>query len=154
MAAAASQPLKDEPGWPAAQAIEVLGAPARVLFLLDASSRLERRLLLEWIERNRPQGWDEATVEWLEIPPTRRRRPVALDALDANLAAPGEILLAPLRVAWLPRKLDGKRTARFSDVLRLGDPRDPGVIRQHSVLRRESDRCRIVAGEPATAPSS
>lgn len=151
MAPASESSLVNEPGWPSAQAIEILGAPSRVVFLLDASSKLERKLLLSWIDRNRPSGWDEALVETIDIPPTRRRRRVSLEPLQNTLASPGQVLLAPLRVAWLPRKRDGEREARFSDVLRLGDPRDPGVVRQHGVLRREADRCRIVAGDPATA---
>jgi len=40
---------------------------------------------------------------------------------------------------------------RLSDVLRFGDPRDPGPLRQRWILWREPDRCRIVAGDPAPA---
>ena len=148
MASAVSQELRDEPGWPDAQLDPE--PPARVSFLLDASSGLERRLLEAWIERHRPEA--DTDFECIEIPPTRRRRPgVSFEKLDASLASGDPMLLAPLRVAWLPRKRDGVRAARFSDLLRLGDPRDPGLLRQHAVLRREPDRCRIVAGEPATA---
>ena len=60
-------------------------------------------------------------------------------------------LLAPLRVVWLPGLVDGERTARPSDLLKLGDPRDPGRLRQLWVLARHRDRCRIVAGDPAPA---
>ncbi len=35
------------------------------------------------------------------------------------------------------------------DLILLGDPRDPGRLRQAVILRRDPDRCRIVAGEPA-----
>jgi glycerol-3-phosphate O-acyltransferase len=153
MASAAHQAPRDvsgepvEPGWPGAQDT---GAPAarRVVFLIDASSRLERRLLDAWIARQRPA--DPVAIECIEIPPSRRRRAgVSLAKLEACLASGEEVLLAPIRVAWLPSKRDGVRAARWSDLLRLGDPRDPGVLRQHGVLRREPDRCRIVAGEPA-----
>jgi len=141
-----SQPLRDEPQWPAA-----LGARERVLFLLDASSRFERQLLLAWIARNRPEdttarGWDA-----LDIPPSRRRgRRVSIAKLEAQLSSDGDPLLAPLRVAWIPRKRDGERRARLTDLLR-GDPRDPNALRQRWIARRELDRCRIVAGEPAPA---
>ena len=123
----------------------------RVVFLVDASSALERRLIHAWIERHASES-SESHVH-LEIPPSRRRgrRRTSLAALDGCLAAEGDVLLAPLRVAWLARERDGVRSARFSDVVRLGDPRDPGTLRQHAVLRREPDRCRIVAGEPALA---
>ncbi|MGH8875088.1 MAG: 1-acyl-sn-glycerol-3-phosphate acyltransferase, partial [Acidimicrobiia bacterium] len=57
----------------------------------------------------------------------------------------------PLRVAWLPPERDGKRTVRWVDVLKLGDPRDPGPLRERIILARHPDRVRIVAGEGAPA---
>jgi glycerol-3-phosphate O-acyltransferase len=148
MASAVSQVLRNEPGWPAAQSSDAAATP-HVTFLLDASSRIERRLLKAWIERHRPD--EPVAVDCIDIPPTRRRRRVSLSKLEACLAADDHVVLAPLRVAWLPRKRNGVRSARLSDLLGLGDPRDPSVPRQHVLLRRERDRCRIVAGEPATA---
>jgi hypothetical protein len=77
-------PHRDEPSWPLAE-----GARERVIFLIDASSRFERRPLLSWIERNRPEG--TATAQWdaLDISPTRRRtRSVPLAKLEAMLSAP------------------------------------------------------------------
>jgi glycerol-3-phosphate O-acyltransferase len=142
MSSALQEPLRDEPTWP----VLGVGGPSRVVFLCDASSHLERRLLQAWVERHRPAGAD---CECIQIPPTRRRREVPGRVLEARLAAGDDIVLAPLRVAWLPRKRDGVRAARFSDLLRLGDPRDPGWLRQQVILRRERDRCRVVAGEPA-----
>ena len=146
MPPAPGTPHRDEPSWPLAE-----GARERVLFLLDASSSYERRLLLGWIERNRPDGTGAAQWDVLDIPPSRRRtRRVPIAKLEATLSAPGDPLLAPLRVAWLPRKIDGERRARLTDLLR-GDPRDPTALRQRRIARREFDRCRIVAGEPAPA---
>jgi glycerol-3-phosphate O-acyltransferase len=136
--------LRNEPDWPGSP-------PRRTVFLLDASSSLERRLLEAWVERRRPEGVAAADVEALPVPPTRRRRRSSTAALDATLAGGGDPLLAPLRVAWLPRKRHGVRAVGFSDLLRFGDPRDPGAWRQWWILRREPDRCRIVAGEPAPA---
>jgi glycerol-3-phosphate O-acyltransferase len=136
---------KNEPGWPDA------GGERRIVFLLDASSRLERRLLRHWIERNRPTGGGSSDCEAFLIPPSRRRRRRrGLDPrLDARLAAGDDPLLAPLRVAWLPHKRDGVRAVRPRDLLTLGDPRDPGRLRQYFTLWRDPDRCRIVAAEPA-----
>jgi glycerol-3-phosphate O-acyltransferase len=143
---ARSQPLRDEPQWPVA-----LPAHERVLFLVDASSAFERRILLAWIARNQPESAGPPRWEALDIPPSRRRvRRVSLAKLEARLAVGGDPVLAPLRVAWLPRKLDGVRRARLIDLL-FGDPRDPNALRQRWIARRELDRCRVVAGEPAPA---
>jgi len=134
-------PLRNEPPWPGV-------AGRRTLLLADASSPLERRILRAWIDRNRPEGDRDGGL--VEIPPTRRpRRRVSLEALEAELDASDDPLLAPLRVAWLPRKRDGVRQVQLSDIPRFGDPRDPGRMRQRWVLFREPDRCRVVAGAPA-----
>jgi len=140
-AAGLRRALRNEPPWPGT-------AGRRTLVLADASSSLELRILRGWIARNRPNG--DHDVNLVEIPPVRRpRRRAGLEALDAELAAGDDPLLAPLRVAWLPRKRDGVRQVRLSDIPRFGDPRDPGALRQRWVLSRDPDRCRVVAGEPA-----
>src|SRR6185503_17773144 len=68
--------------------------------------------------------------------------------LEATLAVGDDPLLAPLRVAWLPAARDGARPARLAKLLTLGDPRDPGRLRQR-VLRRRPDRCRVIVADPA-----
>ena len=116
------------------------------VFLVDASSRLERNLIEAWIETGR-NGTRCAVVP---IPPSRgRRRPPLDDALEAALATDDDPILAPLRVAWFPKTRDGVRTARVSDLWTFGDPRDPGSIRQSWIVRNSPDRFRVVEAEPA-----
>src|SRR5262245_25415945 len=104
-------PSPPEPGFPDAEG-------RRVVFLLDAASRLEARLLRGWIEGHTPPG---ASVEALAIPSSRRRRAWRTDPrLEPALAAGDDPLLAPLRVVWQPREVDGVRQARLSDLLKLG----------------------------------
>ena len=134
--------FEGEPAWPAADG-------RRVVFLIDASSALEARLLERWTLRHRPAELAAGDGEAIRIPPTRRRRRTSLARLEARLAAGDDPLLAPLRVAWFPRERGGRRAAVLSDLLRAGDPRDPGALRQRAVLLRDPERCRIVAGEPA-----
>ena len=137
-------PLRIEPGWPHVDGY-------RPVFLLDASSALEERLLRAWIERRRPATLAAHDYDVVRLPPSRRRRKRrSLRALEACLASGGEALLAPLRVAWLPKKRDGLRSVLPRDLILLRDPRDPGALHQRLILRQEPDRCRIVAGEPAT----
>ncbi len=142
MASALRRALEGEPDWPLANG-------RRVAFLLDASSELEARLLEGWIERHRPAQLGAGGCEAIRIPPTRRRRRVSLARLEATLASGDDALLAPLRVAWLPKERGGQRAAVLADLLYVGDPRDPGALRQRAVWLRARDRCRIVAGEPA-----
>ena len=143
--AAIRQPLHKEPDWPFLNG-------RRAAFLLDASSALEKRLLEAWIERQRPESAEAGDYEVIPVLATRRRRKApSLARLEAHLAAASDPLLVPLRVAWLAKKRGGKRTVRLSDVLTFGDPRDPDRLREHWILRRGRDRCRIVAGDPAPA---
>jgi len=144
MAAPAAGPHPDEPSWPALEG-------RRAVFLIDAGSGLERRLLLDWIRRQRPPEVRDGDFDVVSIPPTRRRRrPVALSRLEECLACEGDALLVPLRVAWLPPEREGGRVAHLRDVF-TGDPNDPGALRQRLIRRRQADRCRMVAAEPATS---
>jgi glycerol-3-phosphate O-acyltransferase len=136
-----SGPTSDQ--WPNAEG-------RRVVFLLDAASPVEQRLLTDWIDRHRPAGANGDTA--IPIPPSRRRRRAPVDKrLEASLARGDDPLLAPLRVAWFAGGGNEARAARLSDLLTLGDPRDPGRLRQSWVSRQHPDRYRVVVGEPAPA---
>src|SRR6266404_2901152 len=110
----------------------------------------DRRLLEDWVFRAKPAHISPAQVETIRIPPSRRgRRGRLAPRLEARLATGDDPLLAPLRVSWHPGYVNGKLEARLSDLVTLGDPRDPGRLRQRWVRRRYPERCRIVVGEPA-----
>jgi glycerol-3-phosphate O-acyltransferase len=132
----------DEPDWPE----QASGRTA--VFLLDASSPLERSILEAWVARHCPE---DGGGRMIALPASRRPGSGELDpTLEATLATDEEALLSPLRIAWLPPSRDGVRAVRLSDLLTLGDPRDPGPLRQRWLLRRHVDRCRIVAADGAT----
>ena len=128
-------------GWPAA-------AGRRVIFLLDAATRLEQRRLEEWIAERRPADAREVTA--IRIPSSRTHRRQRLDPrLEAALVTDDDPLLVPLRAVWFAAGGDGARAARLSDLLTFGDPRDPGALRQQWIARSAPDRLRVVVGEPA-----
>jgi len=135
------------PGWPSED------PDSRIVFLVDAASRVERDLIAQWVEATRPESSAADGFELLPIPSTRRRRRKSrLDPrLEAILATAGDPLMAPLRVIWRGPLRNGHRRVRLWSLLTAGDPRDPSWLRQHWILRRDPDRCVIVAGEPATA---
>ncbi|MCP4035459.1 MAG: glycerol-3-phosphate 1-O-acyltransferase [bacterium] len=131
-----------EPQWPSHDG-------RAVVFLLDAASSLEERILRDWIERKRPEGVAPADVEAIRIPSSRVTRVNRMGPLEPALATSDDPLLAPLRVLWLPKKRKGRRVASLRDVLNFGDPRDPGTLRAGLIARMSPDRVRVVAGEPA-----
>ena len=140
-----SSASRNDPG--TAQVVALPARPPRV-FLLDASSAFEARLPRSYVAEHAGAA---RRSECIEIPPSRRRRGrVSLSTLEVALADDErDPEFVPLRVAWLPRLRDGERTARLSDLLRLGDPRDPGALRQRWIHARESDRFHVVEGEAA-----
>ncbi len=134
-----------EPEWPA--------TGGRIVFLLDACSDLERGMLEAWIHRAKPQETPSNSVEVVPIPPSRRRRSrrrgAGLARLESAIAAGGDPLMAPLRVAWFSEFTDGIRHLGALDILTMTDPRDPGPLRQRWTAARHPGRARVVAGEPA-----
>ena len=138
-------PIVDVPDWPTAGA-------ERVVFLLDVASGFEQRLLRRWIEQMRPaEAAGRDLIEMLRIPCSRRSHGNIDPRLEPALAARDDPVLAPLRVAWFPAERDGQRSVRFSDLWKLGDPRDPSRLRARWIRALSPDRCRIVVGAPAHA---
>ncbi len=134
-----------EDAWPDARGL-------RVVFLLDAASSLERRLLEGWVQRRKPAGMPAGGYDIVSIPASRGRRRGrrAISELGDIVAAGESAVMQPLRVAWMAPPGEGVGVLRLQDVLLLSDPRDPGVLRQHWTIRRHPERARVVIGEPAT----
>jgi glycerol-3-phosphate O-acyltransferase len=132
-----------------AAATEVSFRQRRVVFLVDAASPLEQRLLERWIaEHHVPTGIPYETVA---IPPSRRGRRRGIDraALEGALAAPDDPLLTPLRVAWLAPPTRGGPLRRLVKLLVAGDPRDPSQWRQRWLARHHPERAQVVLAEAA-----
>lgn len=70
-------------------------------------------------------------------------------ALAERLGREDDPLVLPVRVTWLPRERDGGRQARAADLLALTNPHRPWSPLQGLIARREPDRVRVTAGEPA-----
>ena len=126
-----------------------VGGATRVIFVLEAASGLERRLLEEWIDRSRPADFARERIETVTIPSLRRKRRAGLDPrLESALASGDDPLLAPLRIAWSAGG-NGAQRVRLRKLLTVGDPRDPGRLRQSLALRRDPGCYRVVVAEPA-----
>jgi glycerol-3-phosphate O-acyltransferase len=118
------------------------------VFLVDAASAVEQRLLEEWIARHHvPTG---IAYDTIAIPASRgRRRTGDRTALEGCLAAPDDPLLTPLRVAWLGARERGGPLRRLVKLLVAGDPRDPNGLRQRWVARRHPERAQVVLADAA-----
>ncbi len=130
------------PVWPTAEGL-------RVVFLTDCKTVTERQVVERWITQTRPAGTAETSVSFLGLPvKPDDMRPFAAQ-LDPFLKD-DSVMLAPVRIAWLPRELKGERIARISDLLLLRDPRHPREKLQQKLIQSEPERCRVVAGQAAS----
>jgi glycerol-3-phosphate O-acyltransferase len=108
-----------------------------VLVLSGAQTTVERELVDRWVADTYTDG---SSVEVMTV---------ADERLAERLGRRDDPLVAPVRVGWLPRERHGTRRARWSDLLLLANPRRPRPQTQQRIVRREPDRVRVVAGEPA-----
>jgi glycerol-3-phosphate O-acyltransferase len=105
-----------------------------IVVLAEAQTDTERALISGWANAHHPQ----ATVVETGDP-----------ALAERLKHPGDPLVLPVRVTWLPRERDGGRQARAADLLALTNPHRPWAMVQGRIAKREPDRARVTAGEGA-----
>ena len=104
--AIAAPPPADEPRWPATDG-------RRIVFLVDASSALERRVLERWIARARPDGVGAAACDVVAIP-RGPERSTAAAALDHDVR---------LVLLWLPTL----QTVRWLEASKRPDTRAMAV---------------------------
>lgn len=126
----------------------------RAVFLVDTSSKLERRIVQNWIDSTRP-GESNGMAPSLEIAIgswIARKQTTPVKEL-ADLIEGGDMRLyfIPVRVLWFPRMINGERRARIRDLL-LGDPRQPFALRQKLIYKSEPERCYPVAGAGSVLP--
>jgi glycerol-3-phosphate O-acyltransferase len=113
--------------------------PAAELVLDFAETTAERQVIEAWIDRER-----RARGARVEVVGARSHE------LPSRLVNVGDASVLPIRVAWLPRDRDGERRLRLSELVATGNPRHPRPGAQVRILLREPERCRVVAGEPAS----
>lgn len=130
------------PVWPA-------DAGVRVVFLTDCRTVTERQFVERWIAQTRPEGTAEAQVSFIGLPAKADDIRSFAQLLRPYLDDP-QVMLAPVRIAWLPRELKGERSARISDLLMLRNPRKPREKEQVRIIQTEPERCRIVAAQAAS----
>jgi glycerol-3-phosphate O-acyltransferase len=112
-----------------------------VIVIADVSTDVERGLVAGWLDGVDAERVDAPEVERFEAGDPR---------LAERLARGDDPLVVPVRVAWVPRERGESRMTHLLDLVTLNDPRHPYGYRQLDILRRTPDRCRLLAGAPAT----
>ncbi|MCP9273403.1 glycerol-3-phosphate 1-O-acyltransferase [Mycolicibacterium arenosum] len=116
------------------------------LVLAAVSSPAEREMLGDWLTQQRGKH-PEARIEVLELPADADPPPGVLARLVELLEADEDRSVVPARVFWIPGGLPTR--SKVVSLLSGRDTYRPPQILQHRILKRDSTRARVVAGEPA-----
>jgi len=128
---------------------ELLAGPpgASVLYLVDAASDYEAVLLERWVRRE-----NAGHVGIVRIASSRRGVGGDEESLGRHLLSGDNLYLIPVRLVWMPpKKQDGRRPVRWTDVFQPGDPRDPRGLRARWIRTFRRDRVRLIAAGGAFA---
>ena len=124
----------------------ILVAPSgqRVVFLLDAATDFEVRLMDRWLtgQVNNPA--------WRRLKSSRRGRSTGDDLVD--LLTSDDVFLVPVRVVWMAPDKDGRRSVGWSDAFKPGDPRDPRGLRARYIRTFRPSRVKLIAATGASSP--
>ncbi|GAA3386439.1 glycerol-3-phosphate 1-O-acyltransferase [Cryptosporangium minutisporangium] len=113
------------------------------LYLVQSDTPQERQVIAAWLTEQLGAENGDRDSGRLVVDLTDER-------LHETLADAGDLLVTPLRVAWLPAEESDKPLAKVrTAVVRMGARRKQATV-QRLLLRRGSDRHRVLVGEPAT----
>jgi len=124
-------------------------AEQRVIFILDARNRFEQNLLEQWVAHHTADGAGQTSAAQLVISLDDDRKGIDSSALESILGTPGDTVIAPLRIAWVPsqRSIDAGPSLRN---LIFGDPRRPRAAQGRRISEQFPERLHLIAGEPDT----
>ena len=116
-----------------------------VLLLADCRSNAERQVMERWLQgQARLPGIDPQAQSIMLDLAGGATTAALLEHRARDL--PDDTLVVPLRVLWLPAR---DHSHRLRDLL-LGNPHNPGWLKQKLILHFTPDRCSPVYGEAAT----
>jgi glycerol-3-phosphate O-acyltransferase len=119
-----------------------------VLFILDASHRVEEDLLRKWVEQQQEEAGFTGNCREVLVPIRRRPEQIPTRALGEALDVPPGTLIVPVRVVWTSSVDEKSVEPRLRDFL-LGNPRKPGVGRARRILQRHPERAQCIAADGA-----
>ena len=116
------------------------------LVLASVDSSAEVQLLDDWLAEQR-QAHPDARIEVLQLPGSDDPPPPVLARLVELLEVDEDRSVVPVRVFWVPGGLPTR--SKVVAFLSGRDTYRPPKLLQSGILRKDSARARVVAGEPA-----
>jgi len=117
---------------------------ARVIYLLDAATAYERKILERWLAKSVPRP------DTRRIKSSRRRRGSPTDALEDLIETENYVYFVPVRVVWMAPDQDGRRSVGWSDAFKPGDPRDPRGLRARFIRTFRPARVKLIGATGAS----
>lgn len=122
-----------------------------ILFVLDANNAFEHELLLQWLAAYKREN-DHGEIQ-VQLNLDEGQGSIDCDLLEAALFSDAKSglldknqIIAPLRIAWLPKKSESDGV-KWLDLLR-GNPRRPRQSRARGIARDNPERVACIVGEP------
>jgi glycerol-3-phosphate O-acyltransferase len=120
-----------------------------LLFIGESSSRLEKRLLDDCIDRFLDGRNPPVAAERVFLKTRAGGKTRASSDLAVRLDLADDTLLVPVRMSWvMPGIEPGARHPLALRSLAFGDPRRPGLLRGRRILRQYPERVQCMAGIP------
>lgn len=131
---------------PDPQDLDLLTGPpgAEPIYLLDAGSDFEAKMLKRWVASQL-----RSDVRTIRVASSKRRISGDTQQLQTVLSSKPDAYLVPLRVVWLAPEKDGNRSVGWSDALKPGDPRDPKGLRARLIRLLRPGRVKLTAAAGA-----
>jgi len=119
---------------------------APIIFLLDAHSHFERKLLRQNIAQHAVAARIYNVVS-LDLRDDRKS--LSIQTLARVIAGQPDAIVAPLRLCWTRPDQISHTGPRLTDILRRGDGSPPGWLAS-AIARRHPDRLHLTLGEPGS----
>ncbi|MEH6551482.1 MAG: glycerol-3-phosphate 1-O-acyltransferase [Pseudomonadales bacterium] len=126
--------------WPSTSSNELV-------FILDCANKVEEQLLRNWISDSQTPDSPEYSTAVIHL--TAGRGEIDSKDLASKLEQDNEVLLAPVRVVWIPEKDFNDTKLSIRDFV-FGDPRRPPAFRAKQILQKSPNRAICVAAAPGT----
>ncbi|MFT5483641.1 MAG: glycerol-3-phosphate O-acyltransferase [Halieaceae bacterium] len=120
-----------------------------VLFILDASHRVERGLLDDWLSSSSPEPANTGKVDKVVLRIGRAPEKIATQNLEQALNVAADTIIVPLRVAWFTSVDNKNATPRLRDLL-SGNPRRPKSGKASRILNKDPSRAKCIVANSAS----
>jgi glycerol-3-phosphate O-acyltransferase len=121
----------------------------KVLFIIDASHKVEQDLLINWLSETKTASGYSGSISQTVVPISKDPENIPTKALQLALDATDDTLIVPVRIVWLSSVDDKNTSPRLVDLLR-GNSRRPSFRQASAIVKKDPARALCLPATPAT----